>query len=93
MFYELDIMDPMGNTIYKRNDEPSPPGTFQGDLDLYAQIALILDPTATFRAYDGSAPVAANIKVAEDVAALQGFLPRLLPDGYSFQNHLQGKHC
>jgi hypothetical protein len=90
LFYELRWYEPGGNTIFKRNEEPSPPSTFQGDLDTWAQITLLVDPDASFKSYQ-SAPVQANVKVVESMAAIEGFVPRLLPDGYFYPQHYQGK--
>lgn len=77
MFYELNTWDPAGATPFKRSSGGELNGTFYGELDIFAQIATMMDPGAEFtepaakNASDPSdpAPVAATGIVASDAAS------------------------
>jgi hypothetical protein len=81
MFYELELLDPLGNTPWKRSDEISPPGTVQATIDQWAQITLLIDPDAKLKGAE-AAPVRANMRTVSEKAIGPGWMPRLLPDGY-----------
>lgn len=46
MFYELNTLDPMGSSPWKRSVRNSMNGTFDGSLDVLAEITLLVDPHA-----------------------------------------------
>ncbi|RYP12542.1 hypothetical protein DL765_007244 [Monosporascus sp. GIB2] len=46
MFYELNTLDPLGATPWKRFNHEELQGTFAGDLDILAQITMMMDPDA-----------------------------------------------
>lgn len=84
MFYELNTLDPLGKTPWKRSNGDPLDGTFAGSLDIFAEITLLVDPDAKLTHQD---------KVKEESTAKQVFdgfsnkelgniqIPNLLPDG------------
>ncbi|KAH8755940.1 hypothetical protein BGZ57DRAFT_745345, partial [Hyaloscypha finlandica] len=48
MFYELNSWDMLGNSPWKRSTGEELEGTFMGDMNILAQIQLIVDPDAKF---------------------------------------------
>lgn len=83
MFYELDLKDPLGNTPWKRSENIVAPETFEGELEVFAQLAIALDPQATFRA-SGESTVSTNMRIVSEeaqAAIAAGWIPRVLPDG------------
>jgi hypothetical protein len=48
MFYELDTLDFLGNSPWKRSTNGLINGTFEGDLNIFAQITEILAPDSSF---------------------------------------------
>lgn len=76
MFYELNTWDPAGTTPWKRSNDDPLNGTFEADLDIFAQITQVLDPNATFSNPEANS-ASSDSSFRED--AIQ--LPNLLPDG------------
>lgn len=61
MFYELNTWDPMGDTPWKRSDEgEAANGTFRGDVNIFSEITLLVDPEADYMHED---------KVEDDASA------------------------
>lgn len=48
MFYELNTWDPLGTTPWKRSTDEALNGTFDGDIDVFAQITSVMDPGAQY---------------------------------------------
>jgi hypothetical protein len=46
MFYELNTWDPAGTTPWKRSTDDPLNGTFDGSLNQFAEITLLMDPNA-----------------------------------------------
>lgn len=80
MFYELNIYDPAGHYPAKRNTDGVPDGTFEGEMQQFAQITLLIDPDATLADEDAvvSSTAMSRIKT-QSLAKLE--IPNLLPDG------------
>lgn len=87
MFYELNSRDPLGSSPWKRSTEGPLNGTFEGSLDQFAQITLLMDPNADFTNEDKiesatqSVPAEAQTKSSSSTQALDVEVPNLLPDG------------
>jgi len=90
MFYELDTLDPLGQSPWKRSPSGPLNGTFEGSLEIFAQITLLADADAKLIHQDkikdeepAAAPAAGVSKAAADVsvAAIDIQVPNLLPDG------------
>jgi len=80
MFYELNIYDPAGHYPAKRNTDGVPNGTFEGDMEQFAQITLLIDPDATLADQDATLSSVAISRVkTQSLAKLE--IPNLLPDG------------
>lgn len=83
MFYELDMKDPLGNTPWKRSDNPVIPGTFEAELEVFAQLTVFLDPDATMRT-SGVSLVSTKMRTVSgeaQSAIAAGLIPHMLPDG------------
>ena len=86
MFYELNSWDMLGNSPWKRSTGEELEGTFMGDMNILAQIQLIVDPDAKFTTEGhkaSSAETAVNAKVASDsdMVSAKGFMDLLVADG------------
>ena len=88
MFYELNTWDPLGSTPWKRTNDDPLNGTFDGELDIFAQITLLMDPNAEFTQLEGNTTLtpATNTTQTGDVSHLEVNIPEiqvsdLLPDG------------
>lgn len=88
MFYELNTWDPLGTTPWKRSTEEPINGTFDGDIDILAQITSVIDPDAQFADNDAKTvminanTIMANVETVAEVAEIG--IPNLLPDGYYY---------
>lgn len=86
MFYELNTWDPLGATPWKRSTTGELNGTFAGELDVFAQVTLLMDKNAQFTSQEGntSATVSSTEVLAGAVSDIEvaGIeVPDLLPDG------------
>lgn len=87
MFYELNSRDPLGSSPWKRSTEGPLNGTFEGSLDQFAQITLLIDPNADFTNEDKIDPATKAAKIQSQmqsdlaVQELDIEVPNLLPDG------------
>lgn len=91
MFYELNMADVLGNSPWKRNTGDSMNGTFMADLDIFVQIAFMVDSDIEFANQKvDEKPVAAVAAAASSAEIdidpenpLSGFIevPGFLPDG------------
>jgi hypothetical protein len=84
MFYELDWSDPLGKYPWRRDTDGIDDKTFEGNLDQFAQITLLMDPDAELAFGKSSASSAALSE--ENFVAAHGHVelfevPNLLPDG------------
>ena len=84
MFYELDLLDPLGKYPWRRDTNGIDDGTFEGNLDQFAQITLLMDPDAELAF--GNPSVSSSALSEEKVAVTHGNValvevPNLLPDG------------
>lgn len=86
-FYELDTWDPLGSNPWKRSEDHPQDRTFEGSVNEFAQITLLMGPNAEL-AKQGfiSDAAAADVAVA-DKLAVSGELadlevPNVLPDRY-----------
>ncbi|KAJ4415694.1 hypothetical protein N0V82_007187 [Gnomoniopsis sp. IMI 355080] len=88
MFYELNSRDPLGSSPWKRSTEGPLDGTFEGSLDQFAQITLLMDPNAAFTNEDKIDSAEKAVKIQSQmqsnltVPELDIEVPNLLPDGY-----------
>ena len=82
MFYELNTWDPLGTTPWRRSNDDPLNGTFQGHMEIMAQVSLLLDPNAEFTNQEAnvtlSPPLPSSTGAAEDIDIQ---VPNLLPDG------------
>jgi hypothetical protein len=82
MFYELDITDPLGQYPWKRGTQGISDHTFEGNIDVLAQITLLMDPDAALADKgQGSSSVASFKTKAETMSLIEVEVPNLLPDG------------
>jgi hypothetical protein len=85
MFYELNTWDPLGTTPWKRSTVEALNGTFDGDIDVFAQIVSVMDPGAQYADSEANTvmvsenTVMATVETVADVAEIG--IPNLLPDG------------
>jgi hypothetical protein len=82
MFYELDFTDPLGTRPWKRGTHGVPSGTFEGTMDQFAQITLLLDPDAELEyedLIDGPSAVSKVKATGLSMSSIE--VPNLLPDG------------
>ncbi|KAH7114166.1 SGNH hydrolase-type esterase domain-containing protein [Dactylonectria estremocensis] len=99
MFYELNTLDPLGKSPWKRSDRQSLTGTFAGNQAIFAQIAIGLDPKSNFtfeqHLDDESMSSALNnagilAETDDDGSGEDGIeVPNILPDGYGRAFHPQ----
>lgn len=91
MFYELNMADALGNSPWKRSTGESMNGTFMADLDIFAQIAFMVDSDIEFANQEvdekpvsavAMAASSAEIDIDQD-SPLSGIIevPGFLPDG------------
>lgn len=85
MFYEMNSKDPFGSSPWKRSlDEPLN-GTFDGDLDILAEITSVMDPDAQYADSRANTimvnenTVIAKVETVSEVSKIS--IPNLLPDG------------
>jgi predicted transcriptional regulator len=89
MFYELNTWDLLGRNPWKRSPDDHPEESFEGSVNQYAQITLLVDPNASFidQAMISNKTTASTALVAESKLAVTVAsdtvisIPNLLPDG------------
>ena len=89
MFYELNTWDLLGRNPWKRSPDDHPEESFEGSVNQYAQITLLVDPNAicTDQAMisdenAASTALFAESKLATTVASDSIVsIPNILPDG------------
>ncbi|PYH81051.1 fibronectin type III domain protein [Aspergillus uvarum CBS 121591] len=87
MFYELSKGDPFGSNPYKRSQDYPENGTFEGSVNQYAAITLLLDPDGklsqqTSVSDDTLAATLTESKLSLTAAsAITDYIPNILPDG------------
>jgi hypothetical protein len=91
MFYELNTLDPLGNSPWKRTNDDPLNGTFQGDTNVFAQIVEVVDTGVQFAQQDdiGDADATAENDLTVNSTRLDALesadvgiqIPNLLPDG------------
>jgi hypothetical protein len=86
MFFELNTRDVFGNTPWKRSVENVPEESFEGSMNAFAQLTLLIDPDAKLSeqklvsdATADSMATASLMSIGESKFSL-GF-PNILPDG------------
>jgi hypothetical protein len=85
MFYELKTLDPLGTSPWKRSTEEALNGTFDGDIDIFAQIVSVMDPGVQYADSEANTvmisenTVIATVETVADNAEIG--IPNLLPDG------------
>ncbi|KAK4452713.1 carbohydrate esterase family 3 protein [Podospora aff. communis PSN243] len=93
MFYELSSLDFMGGSPWKRSEGEAHVDTFQGEINMMAQLTLLLDPEARL-----AVPEAANSLNSVNLTAVNELPQRphvkvgimnVLPDGYGRVFHPQ----
>jgi hypothetical protein len=87
MFYELNTWDPLGLNPWKRSQQNPLQGTFEGSVNEFAQITLLMDPNAQFSdqalmSNTPTASIAASKMALLNNAVVTGVeVPNILPDG------------
>jgi hypothetical protein len=87
MFYELNSWDPLGTTPWRRSSSGPLNGTLDGQLDIYAEIALLMDPNIRFAEQEGNQTVTSpTIQPPKEVSdpeigGIDIEIPNILPDG------------
>ena len=83
MFYELDLADRMGSNLNKRTDDQSPEESFEGSINQFAEITLLLDPGAAMKGPGtGAAPIRVSMaELGDPISEAVGFIGKFLPDG------------
>ncbi|PKY04114.1 fibronectin type III domain protein [Aspergillus campestris IBT 28561] len=95
MFYELNTWDPLGRNPWKRSQDNPLEGTFEGDMNILAQITLLMDPDAKLTDQALISGISADSLPTSDVvpfstAAVPDVeIPNILPDGYGRVFHPQ----
>ncbi|RYP70471.1 hypothetical protein DL769_004960 [Monosporascus sp. CRB-8-3] len=92
MFYEMNTADPLGNTPWKRSSHEELQGTFAGDLDIFAQITMMMDPEAELVQgdkveTDNTADPTGAVFIETQGEGIQ--VEKFLPDGYGRVFHPQ----
>lgn len=87
MFYELDTWDLLGRNPWKRSQDNPLEGTFEGSVNQFAQITLLMDPDAKLSDQDfvsdasTDSIVASKMALVEDMSVSGLEIPNILPDG------------
>lgn len=87
MFYELNSQDPLGSSPWKRTNTEYYNGTFEGDVNIFAQITEVLAPDSAFSNPEAgsestdTAFKSASVLLAEDDGLDNFPIPNVLPDG------------
>ena len=86
MFYELNTLDPFGTNPWKRSTDDPLNGTFEGKLDIFASITLLVDPDAelTYEKLVEEDTTAGGVfaEFSNKAEAADFQVPDILPDGY-----------
>ncbi|KAF7164134.1 hypothetical protein CNMCM5623_008824 [Aspergillus felis] len=95
MFYELNTWDPRGSNPWKRSEDQALEGTFEGTVNQFAQITLLMDPNAKLSeqaliSNTGTASIASSkVELVNSAGSFDLAIPNLLPDGYGRVFHPQ----
>lgn len=81
MFYEMNSWDPAGTTPWRRTNDDPLSGTFDGSVDVFAQITLLMDPNAEFVDQSDVVSDATSDAQSEKLETPEFQVPNLLPDG------------
>lgn len=87
MFYELDTWDPLGRNPWKRSQDNPLEGTFEGSVNQFAQITLLMDPKAKFSDQALISDTSTASTAVSEMALLNNAVvsdeevPNILPDG------------
>lgn len=92
MFYELNSRDPLGDSPWKRSNNDLVNGTFEGDINIFAQITEVLAPDSSFSnpgagaestdaAFKSDSVLLAANETAFQLDSTSVPVPNIVPDG------------
>ena len=81
MFYEMNTRDPMGATPWKRSNRDSSKSSFEGSVNIMAQITMLLDPDASLTQEHLVEAGAQNSVLITNATESGIQIPSFLPDG------------